>query len=33
MNIELTKNDGLALKTNLSALSRHVTLDFMRKDL
>ena len=24
MNIELTKNDGLALKTNLSALSRHV---------
>ena len=24
MDIELTKNDGLALKTNLSALSRHV---------
>ena len=24
MEIELTKKDGLALKTNLSALSRHV---------
>ena len=24
MEIELTKNDGLALETNLSALSRHV---------
>mgnify|MGYP003650845199 FL=1 len=24
MKIELTKNDGLGLKTNLSALSRHV---------